>query len=35
VVGLRRGRKCIRRESNGWGQVVKMRKGGKRETIKK
>jgi len=35
VVGIKRGRKCIRRESNGWGQAVKIRNRGTRETIKK
>jgi len=34
-VGMRRGRRCIlRRESNGWGSVFKMRKGIKHETVK-
>jgi hypothetical protein len=34
-VGMRRGRGCIlRRDSNGWGSVVKMRKGSKHETVK-
>jgi hypothetical protein len=34
-IGMRRGRRCIlRRKSNGWGSVVKMRKGSKHETVK-
>ena len=34
-IGMRRGKRCnLRRESNGWRSVVKMRKGSKHETVK-